>query len=143
MVLDAEPLEQTDDRRGEPLPLQVGLRAGEHEERRPLPVMGELDRQRRLLVALPVILNEHHRRAAGAVVEQRVDVEGDERLRVVLLDQLFPRQPGGAAGVDEAGHRLHQHRALQRCERLVGQIGGQGVQLGGIEHVGGLLRSGT
>ena len=61
--------------RGEPLPLEVGLVAGEHEELLADLVVREVEAEPRRTVVGQVVLLEEHDRAAGAVVEQRVGVE--------------------------------------------------------------------
>jgi len=119
---ELELIDDAGDRCREALPLKVGLRAGEHQKWRGLAVFREIYRQRRFFVALPVVLDEHHRRAPGPVVEKRIDVEGHQGCGVVLLQQLLAGEPGGIAGIDEAGHRLHENGAGQRGPRVLRKI---------------------
>ena len=46
-----------------------------------------------------------------------------------VVEQVLAGQPAGAAGVDEAGERLDQHRPAE-----VGQVVGELVQLVRVEH---------
>jgi hypothetical protein len=130
----AEPLDQGGDRRDEPFPLQVRLRAGEHQERCAQRVVQQVHSQAGLVVALPVVLDEDHRRAAGPVVEQLVQVEPRDHPAVQRLQQVVPGQLDRAAGVDEAGQGLDEHRAVQGR-----QVVGQFVEPVWVEHARGLL----
>ena len=101
-------------RRGdEALPLQVGLRAGEQQERRPVGVAKQVHREARRLVALPVVGVEDHQRTPGAVVEQLVDVEAHHQLRLERGQEVLAREPDGVPGVDEPVERLDQHRHVE------------------------------
>jgi hypothetical protein len=131
---DAEPLDQAGDGRDEPFPLQVGLRTGEEQERRAGRVAQQVQRQARLVVTLPVILHEDHRRSPGPVVEQLVEVEGREDLTVQLCQQMVTGELDGAPGVDEPGQSLDEHRCVQ-----VGQVVGQLVEPLWVEHAADLL----
>jgi len=125
---DAEPGDEASDGRAEPFPLQVRLGAGEQQER---PAGGVADGdqpQAWLVVALPVVLDEHHDRPAGAVVQQLVDVERDDSLRVGAVEQVVAGQPSGVPGVDEAGQPHDEDRLVQRWDVV------DFVQLVRVEH---------
>nr|BFE69451.1 hypothetical protein GCM10020092_027520 [Actinoplanes digitatis] len=112
-----------------------GSGSTEQQERRPELVAHEVQRQARLLVALPVVLDEDHRRSAGAVVEQLVDVEGREDPGVELVQQVFAGKLNRTPGVDEAGECLQKHRGVQ-LRQVVGQL----VEPVWVEHALDLLR---
>jgi hypothetical protein len=94
-----------------------------------------MEEQCRLLVADPVVLDEDHRRAAGAVVEQLVDVERGDQAVLEVLQQMVAQQAAGSAGVDEAGECVHEHRARQRAGGVLPSRLVHDVQLVGIEHL--------
>jgi hypothetical protein len=106
-------LDHDDQRRDEPLPLRVRLGAGEKQERRAARVAKHVDVDRRALVALPAIGVEDDRRAPRAVVEQLVDVEARDQLRVERLAEMLPREPDPVPCVYESLERLDQHRPAQ------------------------------
>ncbi len=79
---DAEPLQDLADRAGEGLPAVVRLRAVQQQVRRAAAVVEQPDDQPRRVVGLVVVAHERHRRPAGPVVVELVDVEGrDDRPR--------------------------------------------------------------
>jgi hypothetical protein len=135
---DAELLDDHPDGLGEGVPAHVGLGAGQHQEGRVRRVVGEVDGELRVRVVRPVVLVEGHAGPAGAVVEQRVDVEDGHRLRAVHRQQLLAGQSLGAAGVDVAVQRLQQDGPVER-----GDVARQLVQVARVLLAHALLlRSG-
>jgi hypothetical protein len=134
----AELLDDHPDGRDEALPLRVGLRPGQQQERRAGRVVQQVDGQLGVGVALPVVAGEDHRGPAGAVVEQLVDVEGDDAPAAVLEQQVLAGEALGRAGVDEAVEGLDQHRARQ-----VGQVGLDLEQLARVQLLHGVRLPGA
>ena len=96
------------DRAGESLPLVVRLRAGQHQEGLPRAVPYLVNGDLRGVVGLPVILVVGHRRAAGPVVDQPVDVERRDRLVIQAAQQMRGEQPPRRASVDESVQVVQQ-----------------------------------
>ena len=71
-----QPLEDLAHRAGERLPAVVRLRSVQQEVRRAAAVVQQSDHQPRRVVGLVVVPHERHRRPAGPVVVELVDVEG-------------------------------------------------------------------
>ena len=96
---DAEPMGEVDDRVGDGAPAVVGLRADEHEE----VAVGDAGPAEDELgpgqLREPAV-DDLERRAAGAVVEERVGVEGGDDRR--LAGDLLERRRGRRAGVHPA-----------------------------------------
>jgi hypothetical protein len=76
-----------------------------------------------------VVLDEEHHRPAGAVVEQRVDVERRDDLARQRLQEVFAGEPARRSSVDEPGERLDQHRPAQ-----LRQVAGELVEILRIGH---------
>ena len=108
-------------RRDEPLPLQVGLGAGEHQERGAFVVAHVVEPEHRILVVLPVVFDEPHGGTAGPVVQQLVDVEPGDQRSVHIGHDVLAGELHGASGVDEAVERLQQHWPVER-RRFAGQL---------------------
>ena len=122
---DDEPhVERSDqnlNRRDEPFPLNVRLGAVQQQERHLVEIVHEVYRELRRGVAGPVIGREGHLRAARSVVEQLIDVEADDQLRVQRIEQMFAGKPPTVAGIHETVERLNQHRPRQPG---LGRLGG-------------------
>ena len=93
--------------RAEPLPLEVGLVAGEHQELLADLVAREVEAEARRPVVGEVIALEEDDRPPGAVVEQLVGVEGRddrgvERGRAGTRSSARPREPASANPVRPA-----------------------------------------
>ena len=106
---DVEPLDHAAHRAGEGLPAVVGLGAVEQQVRRAAGVGEQPDDEPRGVVALVVVADERHRRSAGAVVVELVDVEGRHHAAVgAEVDEVLGGAGGGAAGVEEPVEHQHQ-----------------------------------
>src|SRR5439155_287648 len=108
---------------------RVPVGTGEQQERRAGVVVQQVQFERRLLVLLPVVLQEDHGWPAGPVVDELVGVEGGHQARLQRAEQVLAGEVGGVARVDEAGQRLYQYRPAR-----LGQLAGQLVQFPRIEH---------
>jgi hypothetical protein len=129
---DVVALDQLGDGGDEPLPLDVRLRAGQHQEAQAGGILDLLEHQLRRLERLPVVLHEGHRGTAGPVVVELVDVEGGQHLVLEGVEQVLTGQPAGRARVDEPAEGVDEHRAVQLARTWL--ILGEGVELSRIEH---------
>ena len=77
------------------LPLEVGLGAGQQVVRLAVAVGQAVEQHRRVVVLDPAVGVEDHGRAAAAVVEQLVDVEGRDDLGVARLEQVTAEDATG------------------------------------------------
>ena len=138
---DAEVVDQTLDRLGEPLPLHVRLRAVQQQELVADGVGQAVQLEAGGVVGLPVVLVENHQWPAGPVVVQLVDVERRDQLGTARLQQVLAGQACGVAGVDETGECDHEHR-LVGLHAALSQVG-RLVQVAGVEHGKGSFGGGT
>ena len=111
-----QPLEDLADRAGERLPAVVGLRPVQQEVRRAAAVVQQPYDQPRGVVGLVVVAHERHRRPAGAVVVELVDVEGRHhrtgpRAAGVEVGEVPGGVRRGVAGVEEPVEDQH-HRQV-------------------------------
>jgi hypothetical protein len=120
----AEALDDLADGAGEGLPPDVGLGTGEEQERRTAGVAHRADDQPGRLVVGVVVADEGHRGPAGAVVVQRVDVEGGHHLALRQVGQVPRGQLRGLAGVEETGEDDDE-----------GEVTGIGEHLGVVDDV--------
>ena len=97
----------------EPFPFMVRLGAGQHQERRARAVTHLVNGDHGRLVGLPVVPVEGHRRAAGPVVDQAVNVERHHGLVIQAPQQMRGEQPPRRARVDEAVQVMQQDRTVQ------------------------------
>ena len=128
---DVEPVRQADHRRGEPLPLEVGLGAVEQVELLPVGRGHGVHHEPVLLHVGEPVLPEHHPRAAAAVVDQLVGVEDGDLAAGQLAQQVLDGQARGAAGVDETVQGVHQRRP---GAGLDDRLGVEVVEAVGVEH---------
>ena len=106
----AKGLDQAADRGNEALPMDVRLGALEQQEPHAGRIGDLVQDQAWVVVGLPVVLDEDHRRAARPVVQQLVDVEGRDGSVVERREQVVTGQRARLAGVDEPGQDVQQHR---------------------------------
>jgi hypothetical protein len=81
-------LDQSDHRRGQPLPLHVRLGAAQQQEDLTLLIDHSVEPQVEVGVGLPLVGVENHRRPPAPVVVQLIMVELREHLVVQLLQQV-------------------------------------------------------
>ncbi len=110
---DVELLDQGADGGDEEFPLAVRFQAVQEEELHAGGVRHQVEVQGRGLVVLPVVLVVGHRGAAGAVVDQAVDVEGGHDAVLELVQEVLGDQAARAAGVHEALQLVQQDHAVQ------------------------------
>ncbi len=127
--LDAQERRDAAHRGGEPHPLQVGFWAAQQQERGAGAVVEHMQAEHRLLVVLPVVLNEDHGWSAGAVVKQLVHIEGHDEPVLEGAQQVLAGKADRPARVDDTCQRLHQHGPTQ-----LGQIVSDLVQRTRVEH---------
>jgi hypothetical protein len=133
--LDLEHVDELEHRRGEAFPLEVGLVAGEEQERLTDLVVREVQVECRRLVVAQVVVVEVDERTAGTVVEQGIVVEGCHDAGVERVDEVLAQLGDGAAGVGEpreAGDHV-------QAEGNVGDVGGKVVETSRIAHVSTLI----
>ena len=136
-----EALHDLADGAGEGLPAVVGLGPLEQQVRRLTGVVQQPHDQPRRVVRLVVVAHERHRRAAGPVVVELVDVEGRHDRALAEVDEVPGGPGGGVAGVEEAVEDQHHRQAAL----LTGLAGRRGVELGHVVddvHETGFLRHG-
>src|SRR5690625_2984019 len=114
---DVVALDQVGHLGGERLPPEVGFRAGEHEIRRTGVVTVQAYIECRRLVVGVVVFVEDHRRPAGAIVVELVDVEALQDFGVISPDVLRG-QPRAGTSTEKAVESVQQHRPL-----VVAQLG--------------------
>jgi hypothetical protein len=121
---DAEVLDDLAHGAGEALPPGVWLGAGEQEEGRAAGVAQGSDDQPRRLVVGVVVADERDRRAPGAVVVQRVHVEGRHDLALGEVGEVRRGELGRLARIEEPGQDDHQR-----------EVAGVGQHLGIVDDV--------
>jgi len=108
-----EPLHDLAHAAREGLPVGVRLGPAQQEVRRPGGVLHQAHREPGRVVALVVVAEERQRGAPGAVVVERVDVEGRHHLATTLtggeLVEVVGRESRGVAGVEEAVQDDDEH----------------------------------
>jgi hypothetical protein len=125
---DAQAVDELQHCRGEAVPLEVGLVAGQQQERLLELVLHEVHGKLRGAVLADVVLVEIDGGAAGAVVEQFVVVEGDNHLVLQRVEEVLAqlgdggtriRKPGqGGKQGQAAGHLRDVHRELVQAGRI-------------------------
>ena len=123
-------------------PLVVGLGSDEEQEGHALLVDDAVEQQARVVVAAPVVAVEDHDRAAAAVVEQLVDVEGRDDARLVVLEEVVGHQALRVAGIDESTEGDDEHRGLQLLQHARRGVALELEELGRVLHGSGLSSSG-
>ena len=98
--------------RGESLPLEVGLIAGEQQEGLADFVLREVQLQFRGLVVAQVVLIEVHRGAACPVVQQFVVVEGQHGAVLKSLEKVLADLADRVARIRESGQASYQVEAV-------------------------------
>ena len=116
-----EALDHLAHRPGEALPLDVGLGTPQQQERRAAGVAQRAHDEPGRLVVGVVVADERHRWAAGAVVVQRVDVEGRHDPALPQALEVLGCQLGGLAGVEETGEHDHEGELRGVVEDLAGR----------------------
>jgi hypothetical protein len=108
--------------RGEPLPLEVGLVAGQQQERLADLVGREIELQGRGPVVAEVVVVEVDEGTACAEVEQLVAVERDDLAVVERVEQVFAQLRDRRAGIRESHQPGDKVQALGHVEDVVGEV---------------------
>ncbi len=118
-----EALHELHHRGGEPVPLEVGLAAGQQQERAAGPVLDGVQRDLGRHVVLVVVRREDEARSPTAVVDEQVVVESRHDRAGQRGQEVLAREPDSRPCVDHAGQRVQQHRSVE-----LGQVRAQRVQ---------------
>ncbi len=97
----------------EALPLVVGLRPVQQQERRADRVPHQMYRQFRNVVVLPVIPGEGHRWPSGPVVDQAVHIEPGDLFMLQRAQQVRGQELACRTRVDEAVQVVQQGRSVK------------------------------
>jgi hypothetical protein len=132
---DAEVLDHLAHGARERLPPDVRLGAAQQQEGRAARVAQGTDDQARRLVVGVVVADEGHRWPPGAVVVERVDVEGGHHLALGQLGEVVRRELGRLARVEESGEHADQRQVTGVGQHLrvvhdVHESFGHGATLG-------------
>jgi hypothetical protein len=133
---NAKPVDDLLNRRDEPLPLVVRLRADEQKERNTAGVGHLVQGDLRDLDGREVIDDIRHSRPPRAIVEDLVNIEGGDQPVFARGQQVIRSQTHARPSIDEAGERVDKHGAINRRRLAV-----DGVQLLWWSHDEALLWS--
>ena len=135
-ALDLEAIDQAEHRLREGLPPEVGLEAGQQQERLAELVVGQVQLEGRRLVVGQVVLVEVDDRTARTVVEQDVRVEGGDHLAVERPEQVGAELTHSGTRIGEAGQARDKGEPLRHFECRI-----QLEQLAGVTHRSTLERT--